>query len=246
MIFDVLKSTIHFSKWEGEDASLSLSFEIVPKNGEYLDLGDKHILCASGYLPMRDKDREPITATVSVSTNFKLIEHVKGDKPICGYANFFPGRQGTLESRPAELAISVVVEPYVFEGMLRAKIRKPGAATLHVGIEGLDFGWEPDGSHQIWKLDDDSDCQLGTRRRVTSFWFNVETFRTSERLIREEADRQTDAWLAESTRPGGSEATANLQPPEKPDRVSQLLRQCRTILLAIMALAVVALVTFNR
>lgn len=247
MIFDVLSSTIHFSKWGEGDASLSLSFCVAPKDLEQLDIGDKYIFCASGYLPMRDKERQPISATVSVSSDPRHLEHIKGANPICGCADFFEERQGLDgDYTPASLRIMVVVEDRLFQEMLHVRSTQPGAATLHAEIEGLTFGWEPDGSHQVWNLKEDADCGLATRRRVTSFWCNVETFATTKGAIREEAERKDRAELAESNDPDDRKLAANLQPPEKPDPIAQLLRHCRTILLALLVLGVVAMVKLNR
>lgn len=58
----------------------------------------------------------------------------------------------------AHLELGIVVEPHVPDEMLRATATEAGAATLHAKIEGLKFGWEPDGSHVFWDLKDVSDC----------------------------------------------------------------------------------------
>lgn len=246
MIFDVLKSSVNFSKWHDSEGSVSLNFEVVPKDREYLDIGDNYILSGSGYLPMLDKDRRPIIATVHVSSDPKQISHIKGEKPICGYASFFPERDRDFDAEPPNLALSIVVEPHVFAEMLRIRVTNPGAATIHAHIEGLEFGWEPDGSHQIWKLDDASDCESGTRRRITSFWYGVETFWTSESAIRNEANRQTNAWLADSPNPEDRKLAETAPVPERLDPVAKLLNQCRALLWAILGLGIIALVIQNR
>ena len=246
MIFDVLKSTIQFSKEGDSTGSVSVNFEVVPKDQEYLDIGDEYILCGSGYLPMRDKTRQPVVATVNVSSDPEKIAHIKGDRPICGYAHFFPERRHDLDAESPKLMCSVVIEPNAFAEMLRARVTAPGSATLCLAIEGLEFGWEPDGSHQIWNLDDSSDCEHAARRRITSFWFNVETFWTSEGAIREEEDRKTNTWLADSPNPEDRKLAASAQEAVNPDPVAKLLAECRGLLWAILGLGVVALVLLNR
>ena len=246
MQFDVLKTGAHFTKESEGEGSVSLSFEVAPKEREYLDIGDKHILCAAGYLPMRHGgDRQPVVATVRVQCDPAHLSHIKGERPICGYAAFFVERQGDFDFSPASLAISVVVGPKVFDEMLRMRVTELGAATLYLDIQGLEFGWEPDGTHQIWKLDDASDCGVTTRRRITSFWYNVETFRTSESALRDELERRFNAELAESSNPEDKKLAVNLQAPRKPDPVSKLLAQIRLVLWVIAGLVVVRLILLN-
>jgi hypothetical protein len=242
MIFEVLRSSVHFSKWEDTETSVSLSFDVVPKGSAYIEIGDKYILISNGYLRMQTKDRQPVDATISVSSNAAMIGNVKGKKPICGRADFFPERESDFDFTPAKLILTVLVEPHIFAEMLRLRLTAPGGTTLDADIEGLQFGWEPDGSHQIWKLDDLTDCELGTRRRITHFCWNTETFWTSEKSIMEEGDRQTNALLANSSNPEDRKLAASLQTSEKDDPIVQLLRHCRTILLLILVSAILAFV----
>jgi hypothetical protein len=246
MIFDVLKSKRHFANRDNGKSSMSLSFEVVPTDRDYLDIGDSYILCAAGYLPICGKERQPVVATVHVQSDPTLLDHIKGARPICGHADFFAEREDSFDFRPAALAISIIVEPKLFEEMSRVEIAEPGMATLYVKIEGLDFGWEPEGSHLIWKLDDTSDCELAMRRRITNFWLNVETFRTSESAIRGDAESRMNAELAESPNPEDRKLAANLQGPERPDPVANLLGQIRSALWVIAGLGIVGLVLLNR
>ena len=246
MIFDVLESSVSFSKWGEGKASLTLNFEVVPKGSEYIDIGDQYILCASGYQLMYDKDRQAVSAAVTVCTDPGLLDHVKGKKPFCGFAVCSPESQGDFHYAPAYLGMIVVVEPHELNEMLKIRITEPGTATLHLMIEGLKFGGAPDGTHQIWKLDDDSDCGLATERRITSFSCNVETFSTSERSIIEEKDRRFHKRLAESPNPEERKIAASLQPQQKADPVAQLLRQCRALLTAIFGLGVLVFLKLNR
>lgn len=246
MIFDVLKATTTMSKWRGSEGSVRLRFEVVPADHEYLEIGDAYILCASRYLRFKGKERRPIEASVSVSTNPEYISDTGGKEPICGYAHFSPAwesRSG-LDSVAAHFYLEIVVEPHVFDEMLRVAPAGAGAATLESKIEGLKFALDPDGS--FWDLNDDSDCGDAERRRVTSFAYTVATFWTSEGDVRRAGERRFSAELADSPDPEDRKLAADLQPPEEVDPLQHLLRQCRTLLLAILGLVMLALVVLNR
>lgn len=246
MNFDVIKSSVTFSKWEDKDTTLTLSLDVVPKDRDQLDIGDQYVLCAGRFLQLKGKGRQLIGLTVSINANLRSIEHIKGEKPICGYAQFLPERNDDFEPQAASVWITIVVAPDAFNEMLRHRIYTAGAAELNVLIEGLEYGWEPDGSHQIWKLDDDSDCGLTNLRRITSFHYTVETFSTRESSIQEEEDRKFHADLAASPDPKDRELATTLQQQQKADPVAQLLRQCRAILVAIFGLVAIAFLILNR
>jgi hypothetical protein len=246
MNFDVIKSSVAFSKWEDKETTLTLNLDLVPKDQYQLDIGDKHVLCARRFIQSKGKDRHLIPLTVSISSRPQSFDHVKGEKPICGYAQFIPERASDFESSEASVFIVIVVEPDAFSEILRHRISRPGTADLKVLIEGLEYGPDPDGSHQIWKLDDDTDCGLVNRRRITSFHYTVETFSTRESSIQEEEDRKFHADLADSPDLKDQEIAAILQSQQKADPVADLLRQCRAILVAILGLGVLALLMLNR
>ncbi len=246
MNFDVLKASTNFSKWRDSEGVVSLGFVVVPSDDEYLEVGEEYILCASRYLRLRKKERESIIATVYITSVPNQFEHVKGEKPICGYAHFFPSSDRDLEFDPARLMFSLYAEPHVFDEMLRANIADSDGATFCLDIEGLEFGWEPDGSHHIWDLKDTSDCELGERRRVTSFSYNAVSFLTTEHAILEVRDKRHRAELEHSPDPDDRKIAAGLQESDEPDPVLKLLSQCRIVLVAILCLGVVALFVAGR
>jgi hypothetical protein len=241
MNFDVVKASQGFSKWEGRAGAHSLKFEVVASGSEQLDIGDEYILIGSGYHRLKGQDRRMVLATVSVTSDPTYLDHIKGERPICGWGSFHKERDDMLDPTPPLLDFNVIVEPEIFEAMSRTQIDEPGSATLGLGIEGLEFGREPDGSHQVWKLDDDSDCGLANRRRITHFYFAVDTFSTTEGAIQEADDRRTNALLAESPNPDDRKL-AELNRPAVDDRVPNMLGQCRWLLLALLVVAAISLV----
>jgi hypothetical protein len=103
------------------------------------------------------------------------------------------------------------------------------------------FGWEPDGSHQIWDLRDTSDSELGQRRRITGFWINIETFWTHEKAISDARDARQHTLRAHSPDERDRKLIADLAPEKKPDPALRLLRHCRTLLILLVGLALLAL-----
>lgn len=237
MIFDVVKATTGFSKWENKQSTRTLVFEVTPSDRYELDFGADHVLIGSGYHRFTVTDRKPVTAKVWVGTDRSIIEHDWPEKSVCGSAHYSGGEHD------AELGMYVVVEPDVFEAMARVQIKEPGAATLMVDIEELEFGNRGglDGTHQVWKLEGKK-RDWATRKPVSHFWLHVDSFWTNERRIREARDEQMRVRLADSPDPEDREFAARSE-PEKPDPIIGLLRQCRLLL---VALVIVASLSFFR
>jgi hypothetical protein len=238
MKFDILKSSVNVSRWGKSSGSLSLIFEVVPTERDYIEIGEEYILCSRRSLIIRGKERKPVNATVTVSSDPATIEHIEGDKPVCGFASFYPEHTSHSDFIPANLSCWVVVEPAAFAEMLRVNSVAPGAATLSLGIEGLEYSRVPDGL--IWKLGNTSD-KLDRRREISSFGYTADTFWTSEGAIHEQESRKTDAWLLDSPDPEERKLVDKVQDP-----VAELLKHCRMLLWWIFCVGVLALIGLFR
>lgn len=241
MRFDVLKVTRSFGSGFLGRTTDAITLEVTPSGREHLDIGEKHAVCRASYLPLR-KERILAEASVTILTDPTQLDHVKGEKPICGYAQFFKERAGHIDSSPPALSILIVVKPEIFNEMASVKIHSAAVATLQIEIEGLEFGWEPDGSHRTWNLEDASDCEMGARRRVSSFSCSVETFWTTEGAIQAEEDRKMNAILRESPDRENRKLAAPLQGLDGGGDVARLLGHCRAALLALLAVGLWLLV----
>ena len=234
MKFDILKSTVQVYKSGTIPGSLSLSFDVVPSDLDYIEIGEEYILCSRRSLVIRGKERRTVSATVTVSSDPASIEHIERDKRVCGFASFYPEHTSHSDFTPASLSCWIVVEPAIFAEMLRVCPAAPGAATLDVEIEGLEYPVRPDG--MLWKLGD-KDNTLERRREISRFAYNVETFWTSEGAIQEEESRKTDSWMLDSPDPEHRKLVDIVQDP-----VAELLKHCRLLLWLILCLGVVALI----
>lgn len=238
MKFDILKSTVQVYKSGTSPGSLSLSFEVVPSDLDYIEIGEEYVLCSRRSLIVRSTERQTVNATVTVTSDPASIEHIVGDKRVCGFASFYPERAGHFDFDRANLRCWIVVEPAVFVEMLRVSPAAPGAATLDMEIDGLEYPVRPDG--MIWKLGD-TDNALERRREISRFAYNLETFWTSEGAIQEEESRKTDAWMLDSPDPEHRKLVDKGQDP-----IAVLLKHCRMLLWWILCLGVLALIALFR
>ena len=222
MNLDVLKSTVHVSKWGDSYGGMSLSFEVVPESGYQIDIGEKYLFASSRRLRV-NKERELIGALVSITSNADVLANVKvlfpeEQRSICGYASFYKEREGSFDYDPPQLVFTVVVEPDQFAEMLRTVQSGPGAVVINIGIEHLRFGWEPDGSHLIWGLD-----ETDPKRPISTFSYNAERFWTSEQAIGDERERKLNAELADSPDPDARKLAAISAASQTPDPLVTVL-----------------------
>ena len=81
-----------------------------------------------------------------------------GDEKI-GVLGFYPdyAARDFVPSRPASLEASVFVTDRLFETIISAVLAGRKAELIYLYIEEkeiMEYGWEPDGSRLIWKIDD--------------------------------------------------------------------------------------------
>lgn len=227
MIFDVIAATHSLTSWADGGFSQSLKFEVVPNERYRIDFGEQHVLLGSGYHRFMALDRKPVRATISITANPAIAAKLK-EKETCGSASFHRGM--------AELAIYLTVEPALFEAIAALRIDEPGAATINASIKELEFGSDPDGSHQVWKLEDGSD--LIPRKPVSDFWLSVANFSTTEQAVIDATERRFNDRLAASHDPE-ERKLAGLNVSHTPNPVIILLSQCRWLLVVLIIIGAI-------
>lgn len=132
--------------------------------------------------------------------------------------------------------MSLVLDPPRFAELLNLKITKPGSASLQASIDDLDFGWEPDGSHQVWKLEPTTERYAKERKLIDSFWINIETFWASEGSLGQAKDERINTLLAESPDEGDRKTASLLKTSPAQDTSVKLLEQVRILLFVLVLL----------
>lgn len=240
MKLNVLKSSVRIWQHGHTQGEVSLSFDVAPADRHYIEVGDNYVFRCSSDAWLHRTERTLIGATVSVTDDPDVLANLgstvpDGKRPLVGKAFFYPERVDVIDGEPAKLHFLVVVKPNLLREMLAVVQRYPGGAWISLGIEHLEFGWEPDGSHLIWKLPSNGDDS----RPLTSFSYSVDQFRTSEGAIRDEEERWHHAELADSPNDDDRKLLASLKAEKnQPDQTPLLLKQCHLLLLLLVATAV--------
>jgi hypothetical protein len=242
MIFNVISSTVGITKYGNADGYRAVSFEVVPEGRAYLEIGDEYVLSSAGYHDLLHHKRKLVRAKVHVTDDENRINRVDqtSGPELCGWASFYTEQDDDFGSDPPQLEFAVAIPPELFDDLFKMRIEAPGSATMHLDIDELEYGWEPDGSHQIWKIEEQAKKRIAQRKPVTSFWINVRTFSTTQRALAQEKDRSLSDTLADSSDPEDRKLAADLAPVLVDDAATKLLRECRMILLALLVLAAIA------
>lgn len=231
MKFDVLNSVVHFSKVNEHAGSNTISFDVVPTDGACIEIGSEHVLSSQRSFWRNGKDRKPVIAQLSISTNSEgAWEERDGTKHV-GRATFYPERVDLLDGTPPKVYFVVILDQSQFTQLLDITPVEAGSVTAWVSIDGLEFGWEPDGSRGIWTLDGSDASRV---RKISNFSLSAETFWTGESAIQEVADRKLRVTLANSSDKGERELGKQITPEPVPDPMMILLRQCRLLLILLL------------
>lgn len=147
---------------EGEDTWFTLRIDCSALDDDgALEIGEKHVFTAKDNQFLIGK-RIPCDLRVWVrrkcSLDEKTVEKLGLSKfkigelgfyPASGGGDFYPGRKATLEAM-------AYVSDALFEKLLTAfqALKSVGWLSLDVQKNGvLEYGWEPDGSRKVWKLE---------------------------------------------------------------------------------------------
>lgn len=159
MILTVKNSNISLSI-HPNNVQETITFQVLPEGRNRLTIADKFIF-GSGY---PDKDKTEISGRFSIKKiEPAYAEHYKLNSERIGYLSFF---EAVVEefgeySLPAQVIFTVFVQEEQYEDIKKAVLAKLPVRHLTFSSNELDFGWEPDGSHRVWKANpDDSKLNL--------------------------------------------------------------------------------------
>lgn len=175
-----VKKAILVSGMDGEDTWSDLRLVCSPTHGSgTLEIGDRHIFATRQNRPILGK-RKSCNLQVSVKRRSSLtqesIDKIGLSASKIGNLYFVPPGEKDLfgPSQPASLEATVFVSDELFERLVSTFQAGKGTNWLELCIEKpdvLEYGWEPDGSHITWKLENTTDLscvdvesiEVGTR-----------------------------------------------------------------------------------
>jgi hypothetical protein len=146
----------------GESSSTELRLKCsAAEQGGVLEIGSSHAFGGATWLVNRDR-RSVNGLTLYIRRRSALSESALNrlalsDEKV-GRLGFFPPSESRddLPGRDASLEAFVFVSDDTFDrlvGSIQAG-KKPDSIYVDIGNrEGLEYGWEPDGSRIVWKLD---------------------------------------------------------------------------------------------
>ena len=150
MNFKVKNSLISFSKY-GELLGESIAFQVKPRGRGRISIADKYVF--GDQYP--SNDREEVSGRLTIE---RLDDSYTGsyglDENKFGRVFFYEASVDEFGaySIPPLIYFRVFLKDKQFNEIKQAMLHGLSVANLGCGLEGLEFGWEPDGSHQEWKL----------------------------------------------------------------------------------------------
>lgn len=246
MELEILSSKVHFSRSGDAETQLSLDLRAFPSNSTRIDLGRDHIFCASRYWAIHGKGRSMVEALVTITANPRIGENYRAAmhghpalNQLTGVASFNKNNRHYPEPH---LSFTLFVEPEVLQEAIQLKGVGTGSSKLVLGIEDLEFGSDPDGSHIIWPSDDGKDAS-DQCLPITFFQFTIEKDWASEGQLLEEQNRRDQLTLADSPDVADRNFADILQAESRlkeatTDRQLAILRQCRLLLIALLIVGI--------
>jgi hypothetical protein len=166
---------------EGEYAQMELLFDCSAIDDRcVLEIGNVYPFTSKTRFHLLGK-RQPCGLRIRVkrrsSAGPKVVEKLALSTSKIGELGFYPSseKDDFYAARAASLEAMVFVSDQIFENLL-ANFRAamlPSSIELEIEKDGvLEYGWEPDGSRQVWKLEKTNDPS----------YVNVESFEVATDL----------------------------------------------------------------
>lgn len=152
----------NFSLTEGENAQFVLRLDCsAPDDDGVLEIGERYAFTAKASRHLLGK-RKSCNLRVWVkrrsSAGQKAVEKLGLSPSKIGELGFYPPSEkgDFFPGRPAALEAMAFVSDELFDGLVTTlRATKPATwLVLEIEKQGvLEYGWEPDGSRRIWKLE---------------------------------------------------------------------------------------------
>jgi hypothetical protein len=162
LTFSIERATLSCTV-SGECDSLELILECAAGDGSgVLEIGEKHIFASKKDIRISSRRRKcglRIYIKRKISLSAERIAKIGLSDEKIGELGFYPEYEAkdVAPGRPASIEASVFVTDPIFENILAATRAGKRAEVGYLYIEKkgiLAFGWEPDGSRIVWKIDD--------------------------------------------------------------------------------------------
>jgi hypothetical protein len=158
MSFHVKNVSISFSSL-GNLHSDIISFEVAAAGFEKITIADKYV-----FGNRRDTDKLSVSGAFTIQRlQQEWIDHYKLNENRIGAVSFFESSIDEFSSSPdpSLIVFNVFVQDALYENIKNAIYNKMQVIKFSCHFEGLRFGYEPDGSHQIWDLDESKEKKFG-------------------------------------------------------------------------------------
>lgn len=144
-------SILSFSGY-GDSLTEAISFQVSSESVQKISIGETHSFgCRT--LELGGKIEVTGRFVIEKMTPSNIKHNQLNDEKI-GVVRFYDASDDEFGhySSPAKIYFRVFVEEKDFENIRDAVIAGVSVAYITCSLDGMDFDWEPDGSHQLWKL----------------------------------------------------------------------------------------------
>ena len=161
MIFSVNAQGIRYSTYK-DDFYENVYFEIENTKRNSITIGEEYIF--TNYAPSKKKGLKESKGSFVIKR--KIDGHKALSDGSVGLVSFFEEHASEFGDfySPPSIVFEVYVGDKAFEEIKDSVKRQLKTTYLTVECDrGMDFGWEPDGSSQVWKVDESKTGDLYSR-----------------------------------------------------------------------------------
>lgn len=212
MFFNILEVNQYYTYSSIED-SLGITFKLSLSGNDYIEIGQEYVVASSNkQWLMKDKKFANASVTfydiLSIERTAPEIVRklLQSDKEVIGTGGFHEETESDFETYPANLYFSIWLSSKSYRHLTEQLLYKNIPSDVAIFVEGLKYGWEPDGSHQIWDIAiNGKDNLLRINRVLINYKPHQETILDIEanEVIKEQQQNEKKEILANSGEKSG-------------------------------------------
>ncbi len=146
-----------------------IHFQLFPEDFYHLEIGENYIVCNEKFARVKKSEKKNVEVALDI---FEIEQISMEDRETyglhegnIGYGFFSRETQTSEEDFPASLTIYVFLSADLVSKLFVYNINDNLSNSIILTFANTTYGWEPDGTHYIWKADEDKiyikNLQLG-------------------------------------------------------------------------------------
>ena len=159
MFFNILDINLNYTH-SGDADDIGIAFTLMPTELDYIEIGKEYAVAS----PQKERwlnDKKIANTSISLhdmstisKTGAEAVQKLlQTNKNLIGIGMFNEESENDFQTYPGLLGFEVWLSSKAYSHLFNQLLNKNFPSAIDIDLEGLKYGFEPDGSHTIWDIE---------------------------------------------------------------------------------------------